>query len=59
MGVSIRHYHADNGRFAENAFMGAVEKSQQTIYFVGGNAHFQNGLTEKRIRDQKEQVRKQ
>jgi hypothetical protein len=57
--VSIRHYTAGNGRFADNAFMGAVEKSQQTISFCGVNAHFQNKLAEKSTRDLQKQTRKQ
>lgn len=50
-GVQIKHYHADNGRFADNAFREAVAKSNQTLTFSGVNAHFQNGVAEKRIRD--------
>jgi hypothetical protein len=49
-GVNIKHYHADNGRFAENAFMQHVDKCNQTISFCGVNAHFQNGRAERRIR---------
>jgi hypothetical protein len=30
-GVSIKHYHADNGRFADNAFINSVARSGQTI----------------------------
>jgi hypothetical protein len=48
-GVKIKHYHADNGRFAENAFMNHIDKSNQTISFCGVNAHFQNGRAERRI----------
>jgi hypothetical protein len=58
-GVTIKHYHADNGRFADNAFMQSVAESGQTISFCGVNAHFQNGIAEKRIRDLSEQARKQ
>jgi hypothetical protein len=57
--VTINHYHADNGRFGDNAFMQLVAKSGQTIYFCGVNAHFQNGIAEKRICDLSEQARKQ
>jgi hypothetical protein len=57
MGVRIQHYHADNGRFADNGFTNAVRQKQQTIYFCGVNAHFQNGIAEKRIRDLQEQAR--
>ena len=58
-GIIIRHYHADNGRFADNAFLDSIAKSGQTISFCGVNAHFQNGIAEKRIRDLQEQARKQ
>jgi hypothetical protein len=57
MGVRIQHYHADNGRFADNDFMNTVKKQQQTISFCGVNAHFQNGIAEKRMRDLQEQAR--
>ena len=49
--VTVKHYHADNGCFAENAFRQDLEKQGQTISFCGVNAHFQNGVVEKRIRD--------
>jgi hypothetical protein len=55
MGVMIQHYHADNGRFANSGFANAVKKQQQNISFCGVNAHFQNGIAEKRIRDLQEQ----
>ena len=58
-GVTVKHYHADNGRFADNAFLKSVAESGQTISFCGVNAHFQNGIAEKRIRDLSEQARKQ
>ena len=58
-GVNVKHYHADNGRFADNAFLKSVAESGQTISFCGVNAHFQNGIAEKRIRDLSEQARKQ
>ena len=48
-GVRVKHYHADNGRFADNLFMQDVQKNGQTISFCGVNAHFQNGIAEKRI----------
>jgi len=57
-GVSIRHYHADNGRFADDLFMKKVREEQQTISFCGVNAHFQNGIAERRIRDLQEGGRK-
>jgi hypothetical protein len=58
-GVTIKHYHANNGCFADNAFMQLVAKSGQTISFCGVNSHFQNGITKKRIHDLSEQACKQ
>ena len=54
----IRHYHADNGQFADNAFIQDITKQGQMISYCGVNAHFQHGVAEKRIRDLQEQVRK-
>ena len=58
-GVSVRHYHADNGRFAENMWLDAVEthRPRQTISFCGVGAHHQNGVAEKKIRDLQENAR--
>ena len=50
-GVYIKHYHADNGRFKDKAFMKSIEKNNQTISFSGVGAHHQNGIAEKRIGD--------
>jgi hypothetical protein len=55
-GVQIKHYHEDNGRFADNAFLKDVELQGQTITFCGVRAHFQNGIAEKRIRDLQERA---
>ena len=49
--VKVRHYHAYNGRFVDNAFQQAVTQESQTISYCVVNAHFQNGKAEKRIRD--------
>ena len=35
VGVQIKHYHADNGRFADNAWLADVATKQQTISFCG------------------------
>ena len=56
-GVTIRHYHADNGRFAENKFLAAAQSKGQTVSFCGVGAHFQNGVAEKRIRDLQDSAR--
>jgi hypothetical protein len=59
VGVKIEHYHADNGRFADNGFLEAVAASNQSISFCGVNAHFQSGIAEKRIRDLQDAARTQ
>ena len=56
-GVIVKHYHADNGIFAEAEFLRAVEKANQSISFCGVNAHHMNGHAEKRIRDLQENAR--
>mmetsp|Transcript_21887 Transcript_21887/g.31387 ORF Transcript_21887/g.31387 Transcript_21887/m.31387 type:complete len:702 (-) Transcript_21887:158-2263(-) len=50
-GVTIRHYHADNGRFADNLFRESVARCNQTLSFSGVGIHSQNGKAEKRIQD--------
>ena len=56
-GVTIEHYHADNGVFADNKFRESVAAMNQTLSFCGVNAHFQNGIAEKRIRDLQDSAR--
>jgi hypothetical protein len=56
-GVIVKHYHADNGRFADKAFLNDLEEKGQTISFCGVRAHFQNGIAERRIRDLQERAR--
>jgi hypothetical protein len=56
-GVSIKHYHAENGIFADNKFRAAVATSRQTLSFCGVNAHFQNGCAERRIRELQDSAR--
>ena len=43
-GVHILHYHCDNGRFVDKAFMDDVLQAHQTITFCGIGAHHQNGI---------------
>jgi hypothetical protein len=50
-GVRILHYHCDNGQFADNAFKNSCRAKGQQLTFCGVNAHFQNGIAEKAIRD--------
>lgn len=56
-GVRVLHYHADNGRFADNKFKQAINDAHQTISFCGVNAHFQNGIAERKIRELQEHSR--
>ena len=59
LNVRIYHYHADNGRFADNGFIKACQEEGQGISYCGVNAHWQNGICEKRIRDLPEAARTQ
>ena len=56
-GVTIRHYHADNGRFADNKFRQSVKEKRQTLSFCGVNAHHMNGCAERQIRELQDQAR--
>ncbi len=58
-GIKIQHYHCDNGRFADNSFKQSCEQSHQQLTFCGVNAHFQNGIAKRAIRDLSESARKQ
>ena len=42
----MKHYHADNGRFADNGFLQSVNSKDQEITFCGVGAHHQNGIVE-------------
>ena len=53
----IKHYHADNGIFADNLFRKAVAEGKQTLSFCGVNAHWQNGVAERRIRELQDHAR--
>ena len=55
--VKIRHYHCDNGVFADNDFRTACAAARQTYSFCGVNAHHQNGIVERRIRDLRDSAR--
>ena len=56
-GVKITHYHADNGRFADNAFIKDCQANRQNLSYCGVKAHFQNGIAERRIKDLQERTR--
>ena len=55
-GVRIQHYHADNGHFADKGFVNHCQDENQTLTYCGVNAHFQNGVAEKKIRDLQEKT---
>ncbi len=55
--IQVKHYHADNGRFADESFLTDVEQKGQTITFCAVNSHWQNGISEKRIRDLQDSAR--
>ena len=43
-GRTIKHYHAENGRCADNGFINAVNWKYHKITFCGVGAHHQNGI---------------
>ena len=45
-GRTVKHYHSNNGRFADNGFIDAVNGKYQNITFCGVGAHHQNGIIE-------------
>ena len=38
-GRTVKHYHADNGRFSDNGFIDAVNGKDQKIKLCGVGAH--------------------
>ena len=49
--ITVLHYHADNGCFADKDFLKSIVDCKQTISLCGAYAYFQNGNVEKQIRD--------
>ena len=47
-GRYVKHYHAYNGRFADNGFIDAINTKYQKITFCGVGAHHQNGIIEEK-----------
>ena len=43
-GVRIIHYHCDNGRIADKAFVDDIQAAHQTITFCSISTHHQNGI---------------
>ena len=58
-GVHIQHCHGDNGCFVDNAFKNDCKQNKWQITYCGVNSHFQNGISERAIRDIQEQAQKQ
>jgi hypothetical protein len=58
-GVKILHYHCNNGHFCDNTFQQACHDARQQLTFCGVNAHFQNSIAERAIRDLLESAHKQ
>ncbi len=56
-GVKVLNYHADNGVFRANKWVAACRKLEQGLTFAGVNAHHQNGMAERRIRELQELAR--
>ena len=56
-GISVSHYHPNNGRFVDNAFIMDAKEQGQSISYCRVNAHHQDGKVEKRIRDLQVQAR--
>ena len=48
-GVTIPHYHTENGRFTYNVHIKECTACIQTTYFCGVNVHFQNVIAEGNI----------
>ena len=56
-GIKIQAYHADNGIFRANAWVQNCIQAEQSLTFAGVNAHHQNGIAERRIREVQELTR--
>jgi len=56
-GAVVRSYHADNGIFKANGWVKDCADKRQTITFAGVNAHHQNGIAKRRIRQLQDQAR--
>ena len=50
-GISVKRYHADNGKFSDPAFRTAVSDTNQRIDFCGVVSHHQNGIVNRHIKD--------
>ena len=56
-GVRVQAYHADNGIFKAKKWVEECRQQKQDLTFAGVNAHHQNGVAERRIRELQEKTR--
>ena len=56
-GVRVQAYHADNGIFKAKKWVEECCQRKQELTFAGVNAHHQNGIAERRIRELQESTR--
>jgi hypothetical protein len=56
-GVTVQHYHADNGIFVSKAWKEDCLQKRQGFTYSGVNAHFQSGVAERRIREVQDAAR--
>ena len=56
-GVKVQAYHADNGIFKAKKWVEECRQRKQDLTFAGVNAHHQNGIAERRIRELQETTR--
>ena len=56
-GHKVLAYHADNGRYAEEAFKQDAKDKAQIMSYCGVGAHSQNGIAERRIKSLCEDAR--
>ncbi len=53
-GITIQHYHMDNGIFTSNTWRQLCQQQGQGLTFAGVAAHHQNGIAERWIRELQE-----
>ena len=56
-GIRVHHYHSDNGVFTALMWKEACAAAGQSYSYSGVNAHFQSGVSERRIRELQELAR--
>ena len=56
-GIAVKGYHADNGIFKANAWINHCNLRNQAMTYAGVNAHHQNGIAERRIRELQDMAR--